>query len=54
MSPRRKRTVEGAHEPMAMTIGGTRSGRRANVRLAIVLAIVAAAFYFGILVLKHP
>ena len=53
MSPRRKRTVEGAHEPMAMTIGVNRSGRRANVRLAIVLAIVAAAFYFGILVLKH-
>ena len=39
---------------MAMTIGGNRSERKANVRLAIVLAIVAAAFYFGILVLKHP
>ena len=54
MSPRRKRTVEGVHEPMAMTIGGDRSGRKANIRLAIALAIVAAAFYFGLLVLKHP
>ena len=54
MSPRRKRTVEGAHEPMGMTIGGNRSGRKANIRLAIALAIVAAVFYFGILALKHP
>ena len=54
MSPRRKRTGEGAHEPMAMTVAGDRSGRKANVRLAVVLAIVAAVFYFGILVLKHP
>ena len=53
MSPRRKRTGEGGHEPMAMTVEGDRSGRKANVRLAVVLAIVAAVFYFGILVLKH-
>jgi len=39
---------------MAVTVDGDRSGRRANVRLAILLAIVAAAFYVGILVLKHP
>ena len=39
---------------MATTVEGNRSGRKANVRLAIALAIVAAAFYVGILVLKHP
>ncbi len=40
------------HDDMA--IDGNRSGRRANVRLAIVLALVAAVFYLGIIVLKHP
>ena len=54
MSPRRKRTAERMHEDVAISAGGDRSGRRANVRLAIVLAIVAAVFYLGILVLKHP
>jgi len=54
MSPRRKRTAERVREEMAVTVDGDRSGRRANVRLAILLAIVAAAFYVGILVLKHP
>ena len=54
MSPRRKRTAEGMHDDMAMTVGGDRSGHKANVRLAILLAVVAAAFYVGILVLKHP
>ena len=39
---------------MARTVEGERSERKANVRLAVVLAIVAAVFYFGILVLKHP
>ena len=53
MSPRRKRTVEGVHQGMAMTVDGDRRGRRANIRLAILLAIVAAAFYFGIIVLKQ-
>ena len=53
MSPRRKRTVEAAHEPMAVTVEGGRGGRRANVRLAIVLAIVAAGFYFGMFLLQH-
>ena len=38
---------------MATTVEADRSGRRANVRLAILLAIVAAVFYVGILVLKH-
>ena len=52
MSPRRKRTVEAAHEPMAVTVEGGRRGRRANVRLAVVLAVVAAAFYVGIFVLQ--
>ena len=42
------------HEDVTMTVDGERSGRKANVRLAVVLAIVAAVFYFGILVLKHP
>ena len=37
-----------------MTVDDDRSGRKANVRLAIVLAIVAVVFYFGILLLKHP
>ena len=37
---------------MAMTIdGGHRNGRRSNVRLAVVLAIVAVFFYFSIFVL---
>ena len=38
---------------MAMTIGGERSARRANRRLAIALAVVAVMFYVGILMLKH-
>ena len=42
------------HEDVAMTVDGARSGRKANVRLAVVLAVVAAVFYVGILVLKHP
>ena len=42
------------HEDVAMIVDGARSGRKANVRLAVVLAIVAAVFYVGILVLKHP
>ena len=42
------------HEDMTMTVDGDRSARRANVRLAVVLALVAVAFYVGILVLKHP
>ena len=42
------------HEDMAMTVDGDRSARRANVRLAVALALVAVAFYVGILVLKHP
>ena len=41
-------------DEVAMTADGDRVVRKANVRLAIVLAIVAAVFYFGILVLKHP
>ena len=53
MSPRRKPTAEAAREPMAVTVDGGRGGRRANVRLAVVLAIVAAAFYVGIFVLQH-
>ena len=39
---------------MTMTVDGDQSGRKVNVRLAIVLAIVAALFYVGILLLKHP
>ena len=39
---------------MAVTADDDRNGRKANVRLAVVLALVAAAFYVGILVLKHP
>lgn len=38
---------------MAMTVDGDRNGRRANVRLAVLLAIVAALFYVGIFVLKQ-
>ena len=38
---------------MATTVEANRGGRRANVRLAILLAIVAAVFYVGILVWKH-
>ncbi len=56
MSPRRKRTAKtakGVYEGMAMTVDGDRSARKANIRLAVVLAIVAAVFYFGIFVLKH-
>jgi DNA primase len=41
-------------DEMTMAVDGDRSGRKANVRLAIVLAIVAVVFFFGILVLKHP
>ena len=51
MSPRRKPTAEVMHEPMAVTVEGGR--RRANVRLAIVLAVVAVTFYIGIFVLQH-
>ena len=39
---------------MAVTADVDRNARKANVRLAVVLALVAAAFYVGILVLKHP
>ena len=39
---------------MTMAVDGSRVGRKANVRLAIVLALVAVVFFFGILVLKHP
>ena len=52
MLPRPKRTADGA--AMGMTVDSPRATRRANVRLAIVLALVAAVFYLGILVLKHP
>ena len=41
-------------DEVAMTVDGVRVARKANVRLAIVLAIVAVVFYFGMLVLKHP
>ena len=41
-------------DEVAMTVDVARAARKANVRLAIVLATVAAMFYFGILVLKHP
>ena len=37
-----------------MSAGNNRSGRRANVRLALVLAVVAVAFYVGIIMLRHP
>ena len=36
-----------------MSVNDARSGRKANVRLAVLLAIVAAVFYFGIFLLKH-
>ena len=39
---------------MAVTADADRNARRANIRLAVVLALVAVAFYVGILVLKHP
>ena len=39
---------------MAVTADDDRNARKANIRLAVVLAIVAAVFYVGILVLKHP
>ena len=54
MSPKRKRTAENACEGMAMTVDGDRSVRRANVRLAVLLAIVAAVFYVGIFMLNQP
>ena len=38
---------------MDMTVEGERSGRKANVRLAVLLAIVAVLFYVGIIVLKQ-
>ena len=40
---------------MAMSVNDEqhRNGRRGNVRLALVLAVVAAMFYFGIFLLKH-
>ena len=41
-------------EGAAVPVGGSRGGRKANIRLALVLAIVAVAFYVGIIVLKHP
>jgi len=53
MSPRRKPTAEAMHGPMAVTVEGSRGGRRANVRLAVVLAIVAVGFYVGIFLLQH-
>ena len=54
MSPRRKPTAEVMHGPMAVTVeGGGRGGRRANVRLAVVLAIVAVGFYVGIILLQQ-
>lgn len=53
MSPKRKRTAEGAYEGMAMTIDGDRSARKANIRLAVLLAVVAAVFYVGIFMLKQ-
>ena len=52
MSPRRKPIAEAMHEPMAVTVDGGRGGRRANVRLAVVLAIVAVAFYVAIFLLQ--
>ena len=36
-----------------MIVGDGHRVHRANVRMAIVLAIVAVAFYVGILLLKH-
>ena len=54
MSPKRKLTAEDASEGMGMTVDGNRSARKANVRLAVLLAIVAAMFYVGIFMLKHP
>ena len=54
MSPRRKPTAEVMHGPMAVTVeGGRDDGRRANVRLAVVLAVVAVAFYVAIFLLQH-
>ena len=38
---------------MVVTVDDDRGGRRANVRLAVALAIVAAAFYVAIFVLQH-
>ena len=39
---------------MAMTVdSGHRSMRRSNLRLAVVLAIVAVMFYFGIFFLQQ-
>jgi len=52
MSPRRKPTAEVMHGPMAVTGEGGRGGRRANVRLAVVLSIVAVAFYVGVFLLQ--
>jgi len=37
---------------MAVTGEGGRGGRRANVRLAVVLSIVAVAFYVGVFLLQ--
>ena len=37
-----------------MSAGDNRGGRRANIRLALVLAVVAVAFYVGIIMLRHP
>ena len=41
------------HESMSVTVEGGRGGRRANIRLAVVLAIVAAAFYVAIFLIQH-
>ena len=41
-------------EGAAVSVRGSRGGRKSNVRLALVLALVAVAFYLGILLLKHP
>jgi hypothetical protein len=38
---------------MDMAVDGDRSGRKANVRLAVLLAVVAALFYVGIFLLKQ-
>ena len=38
---------------MVVTVEGDRGGRRQNVRLAVMLAMVAVAFYVGIFLLQH-
>ena len=46
--------ADGAQGDVAITVDDDRNARKANIRLAVVLALVAIAFYVGILVLKHP